>query len=549
MKKAIILLILALGCSLAYCKTTTALADNDTSSNICLFPKEIHWQINTTNNDTANIILYTYDTYQSKRDTLGVFNIMMDVITSNGYGEDSTVTSKLPIVLSVAILILLIAILVIQLFKKTPRQYCNRITPTDDSNLSNELEKLGFKSFKDISNLKQEYKKLLDELEEDKSTIENWKMSVGYDNPKDAKKAIDNLKRSSKTLDQTNEEYEDLLQIIKNNPQTLKGNKKYSKLSSIIERAEDLDRIMDNPDLIDKNSKTGQIIKKGYDFNRYLETPLTILNASEYKSTNLANNLEKSKLFDDIKNDVSLIINDSNGEFADTDLKNLLGFVYNPEKIANTKYNDTGLYKLISSINNLSTKYGANTDNITYEWLKKHLAFIIENANRYLDIVSIANYYGTKNMDTSKLDGNVKEIFDNAVKYLQFGAYKEYWKNMSDQLLPALNDLHNNDDIYNTRLLLFYASQLLSISCIMSKIHGDYRLSTTRFEANVSVFNVEKPTPHTEYGIPVSKVNLNEYLFEYKGDSNEDHKIEFLKKYKPLPFVFINSYFSDSILK
>lgn len=501
MKKALLILFLIIGGSLSLCKAATPLSNDNTSADSCLIHKSFYLRIDPIHNDTINLLIYRPNQNdQLKSDTIIK---VITIINTGNLSKKNVTYSVLPLWLSVIILIMLVALFVIILLKQTPRQDSNTNAPSEDKKLSNELNKL-----------QQEKKELLDKIDSCNDIIEKWQ-SIGFDNPKKAKNEIDDLKKDNNILNQIKDDYDELVQALKTKPQSLKENRKFSKLSAIIEKAEYADKIMDNPELVDKDSKTGQIIKKGRDFERCLENPQIVLNASEYKSTNLAHDLKNSYLLDKIKNNVGLIMNDSDNDFKDTDLKNMLSFVYDPKTIANTKYKDTGLYKLITSIENLSTKDGANINNINYEWLKEHLSFIVENAT----------------------------------KYLHFGAYKYYWKNMSGQLLSALNDLHNNDDIYNTRLLLFYASQLLSISCIMSKIHGDYRLSSTRFEANVSVFNVEKPMPLSEFGIPVSKVDLNDYLFEYKGDPDEDDKIDFLKKYKPLPFVFINSYYSDNILK
>lgn len=562
--KKVILFLWIIGCSLSFCKATETQSNNNKSllvittidntlSDTCLFPINLHLRLDTTDNNAMNLLIYKPNQEcPSNIDSIAV-------ITLNNRGnmyKNNVAHNSLPIglnIVTLALLIAMVVLLVIIVLKQTTRQSGNNGTTADDPNLTKGLEKLGFKNIKEVSafinKLKQDNDDLLDKLEICKNTIENWETTIGFDNPKTAKKAIDNLKRDSNTLYQAYDEYEDLLRILKNNPNSLKGNKRFSKLSTIIERAEYFDKIMDNPDLIDKDSKTGQIIKKGYDFEHCLETPQIVLSASEYKSTNLANYLKKGKLLDEIKNNIGLIMSDPYNEFKNTDLKNMLNFIYTPETISNTKYKDNGLYKLITSINNLSTQNCTNINSINYEWLKNRLSIIIENANQYLVVASVADYYGTNDMDTSKLDGNVKKIFDNAVKYLQLGTYKDYWKNVSGQLLPALNNLHKNDDTYNSRLLLFYTSQLYSISCIMSKIYGDYRLSTKRFETNISLFNAKHPLSLSKYGIPVSETDLNEYRFEYKGDNDEYNRIEFLKKYKPLPFIFINSYYSDNILK
>lgn len=381
-----------------------------------------------------------------------------------------------------------------------------------------------------------------------KEEVGEWR-NLGYANPEKARTEIDNLKKQLKEALEKNKKYEILKENIKNNPKSYKGDEEYKKLSDLIVKSEMADDMCNNPDLIDKDSRVGKLVKKGLDLEQYLKTPLKVLE-TEDQTSELVIRIKKSTLFDNIKNDVSMIMDDAyKNEFQGTHLKNLLGFINSPETIIGTKYTDCGLYELMTAIESISSGGTINLNSIKYDWFKNKTSIIIENSNQYLEIESIADGFGKDNVNSNRLKENIKIVFDSAIKYLQFEQYKNYWKNIYIHLLSDLNGLYANDDIYNNRLLLFYASQLYSISCIMGKVYGDYQLSTTRFEKNISVFNNNDKPSINQYGIPEYQIDLKDYLFEYKGDQDEDSKVNYLKNFKPLPFIFINSYYSEDILK
>lgn len=141
------------------------------------------------------------------------------------------------------------------------------------------------------------------------------------------------------------------------------------------------------------------------------------------------------------------------------------------------------------------------------------------------------------------------ELFRRVKSLQQFGEYKNYWKNLQSPLLSALCQLFRNDEVYNTRVLMFYASQLYSISCIMNEIHGDNTQSVQRHKVNVSVFNNDTGPAISCLGLPDPNVQeLEGCKFEYTGSDEEKKMVPYLKRYAPLPFIFINSYYSDDIL-
>ena len=146
-----------------------------------------------------------------------------------------------------------------------------------------------------------------------------------------------------------------------------------------------------------------------------------------------------------------------------------------------------------------------------------------------------------------------KELADTALSQIikafqKFENYKNYWNNLQSSLLNTLRQLFKNDEVYNMRALLFYAAQLYSISCIMNEIHSGNTPAESQHQANVSVFNNATAPSQNELGLPASETSLNDFEFQYENAPNEVEMVNFLKKYKPLPFIFINSFYSNRIL-
>ena len=188
-------------------------------------------------------------------------------------------------------------------------------------------------------------------------------------------------------------------------------------------------------------------------------------------------------------------------------------------------------------------------DELQYNWLKDRLEEVIKGYNANLDVESVASKHGTPDFDPSHLQADVRLVFDDALRYLKFGEYKNYWKNITSPLFNILDSLPTHDEIHNIRALMFYTSQFYSIACIMNEIYGDQSYSTIRPKLNVGLFNTNATPELTPMGFPqLDEATLQECRFEYKGASDEDARVKYLKQYKPLPFIFIFSYFDDNIL-
>ena len=122
---------------------------------------------------------------------------------------------------------------------------------------------------------------------------------------------------------------------------------------------------------------------------------------------------------------------------------------------------------------------------------------------------------------------------------------------MQNPLFNTLNQLSKfkNDEKHNMRALIFYASQLYSIACVMNEAYGDDSVPTKRHKINISAFNTDVKPTMGAYGFPQPSQDLLETCaYESKNRSDEEEMCQYLSTYKPLPFIFINYYYGDDVL-
>ena len=330
------------------------------------------------------------------------------------------------------------------------------------------------------------------------------------------------LNKQIESINSQKEQLEKIVKNLKENPKSFKDNKEFNKLSEIIEASEKVESIRkdlsDNPNLFDKNTKTGSLVAKGQLFDKVCENPSLII-STEYSQKPLAEQVRKGSLLDKAKDNVAAISQEAN--LKGTMLWQYVDFVNNPANIlaaTNSTIKMTALFKLMSGLDYLKQKSGTVIDanSLTSDVLKDKLGNIIKASNGSL-------------------------LFDE---------YKPYWKSITTPLSTLLNNLHKHDEKYNTRALMFYTSQLYSIACVMCEASGGVPpISTGRLKQNVQLFksgNVQVG----QYGFPeLDSETLQSCKFEYKGAEGEDDKVKYLKQYAPLPFILLQSYFSDDILK
>lgn len=419
-------------------------------------------------------------------------------------------------------------------------------TPNDSSDVVNRI------NLKDgeIDILGKNIVRLTKEKEGLKNELDNWERQTGYKEPEKAKKDIDDLKE------------------IKRDPKTFKGRKEYDKLSKLIEDAEDgtkvRDKMNNDPNEIEKGSPTGILVRKGRILDKYIVISNDVFKKNDAESkideiintSRIAIQVKKGNFLDNAKKDVALIREDEENLLGNCELKTFIEYVVNPHEIlSSTTRTKTGLYKLMHDVDAVIAPNGKEHKpikiaDIQYNWLKDRVVNVVEDYDNYLDVVRVASKYGTPDFDSRGLKNeDVRRVFEKALSYLEFGEYKNYWKNIVSPLFNTLDSLPTHDEIHNTRALMFYTSQFYSIACIMNEIYGDQSYYETSTHLNVGLFNTNATPVPTHLGFPqLDNATLQKCKFDYKSDPNDNAKVKYLQRYKPLPFILIFSYFDDNTL-
>lgn len=432
--------------------------------------------------------------------------------------------------------------------------------------------RLGEPELKDPSEVANRISSLQNAYNRQQEEIGNWKSQTGFDTYASAKtgieklkKTIDNLNKEKSNLETKKAELESVVNRVQNDPKSFKGDKDFKELSKLIEDAEEgsnlREELNNKPDKIDRESPTGILVRKGRIFNQYVTIEDKVFKGRDSDSkvaecvanSPIAIQVKKGDFLDKAKNDVKLIREDTEGWIGDSDLKKFVELIVNPDQILNSKWVKTGLYKLVSDVESfkdkMENKEEIKLDDLNSIWLTKRIGGLVDSYNKYLEEVRVASLFGKDAYDTSRLEPVVKVVYDAAFSYLKFGAYKNYWVNIVKPLLDTLGNLQNHIEPENTRALMFYASQFYSIACIMNRIYGDQSFAPKRAEINVSLFNTDVAPAQTSLGFPqLDSDSLMSCKFEYTSDEGEDKKVRYLKQYKPMPFIFIESYYDDNIL-
>lgn len=460
-------------------------------------------------------------------------------------------------------------------------------TREDDMNhqvLEDDLKKKLEKYRKDAENwqeLKQRMGKtapktvsdIMNKISELENEIISWKEQTKFNNPSlaangitELKKSINTLQEKNNTLDIQKKDLEEIVKKVKKDPRSFKGKEGFDEISKLIKDAEKGTEVRDlmnsDPNEIKKDSVTGILVRKGQIFDEYVTLPDEIFKGKDadskiheaIASSPIALQIRKGDFLDKAKNNVKMIREDKEGWIGECELKTFIEYIVNPHEILKSERINTGLYKLMHDIDSLIAPIGKDhksikKESLQYNWLKERLENVIDGYDNYLQVELIASTHGTPSYDPSNLKSDIRKVFEDASRYLRFDEYKNYWKNIAGALFNTLDGLHNHDEIYNTRGLMFYTSQFYSIACIMNEIYGDESYSTTRPNINVGLFNTSEAPVQMQLGFPQLDTDaLQRCKFEYKGASDEDQKVKYLKQYKPLPFIFIFSYFDDNIL-
>lgn len=394
---------------------------------------------------------------------------------------------------------------------------------------------------KEIAELKQTIKELVQESEEKGEELEKTTTKLS--------EKIKKLQKDYDTLTTEKSQSDAIVEKLKSTPEAFKNISGFKKLAKLIERSENYDNLCDNPDLIDPESNAGKLIAMGNSFIRLLEKPENLLNQQWAAKKPLTELVRKGFLLDKVKGSPDLIIRDN--EFSQTKLKTVVECLDKPEQIVSSGFSDKGLYKLIKDIQEFANSTESyEPGGMRYKWLVDTLSKKIINSNRYINTLKIANAFD-KDSDVNALEGSIKDVFQKAKSYLQLDGYKNYWRNLQNPLFNTLNQLSKfkNDEKHNMRALIFYASQLYSIACVMNEAYGDDSVPTKRHKINISAFNTDVKPTMGAYGFPQPSQDLLETCaYESKNRSDEEEMCQYLSTYKPLPFIFINYYYGDDVL-
>lgn len=357
---------------------------------------------------------------------------------------------------------------------------------------------------------------LKDKIKALDSDIDDWRSQTGYKTPKAAKEHIDELNskcvKAQEAKKTREKELKEFQEMVKNDPESFMNNREYKKLSELIKKSQKCDDLSNDPSLIDSTTASGKLIAAGRLLEEYIDNPKNVTTGN-YANTPLASVIRKGIFLDQAKDDLQVVIDDK-AYIAGSILQNAVSCVEEPYKILSTNMNASGLYKLISDLNNI--------------------ADAVSNSK---DITSVT---ATSNEMKEKL----KPVMDGLKRYQKFGAYQNYWSNIRKTLYNVLNDLHNHNDLYNMRALMFYCSQFYSIAETICNIHKG-NTNSRAYDWNVALFNKTSVPGTGNYGIPdISDDELNDFKFSYTGAQDEDKRRNYFQRFDPMRFILISTYYN-----
>ena len=359
-------------------------------------------------------------------------------------------------------------------------------------------------------------KGLNEKIKDLNSAIDDWRSQTGCKTPQKAKERIEaleskyaNIQEEKKSLEK---ELSDFQKRVKNTPELFKGNREYQKLSELIEKSQKCDSLSNDPSLIDSDTASGKLISAGRLLDLYLKNPAKAI-TGVHSSSQLASAVRKGIFLDKAKGDLQTVLSDST-YIAGSNLQQAVSCIIDPDKILNTNLNACGLYKLISDLNNIA-----------------------DAVRKSQDIMSVT-------VTSDEIKGKLKPVMDGLVRYQKFGIYQNYWSNIQRPLFDVLNNLHNHDDSYNMRALMFYCSQFYSIAEIIRNIHKGNTNSRV-YDWNVALFNNADAPSICNYGIPdISDDAMKDFKFRYTGAPDEDERRNYFKRFAPMRFILISTYYN-----
>lgn len=357
---------------------------------------------------------------------------------------------------------------------------------------------------------------LMDKIKALDSDIDDWRSQTGCKTPKAAKEHIDDLNSKLVRIQEANstqeEEFRNFQELVKNNPKSFMNNREYKKLSELIKKSQKCDDLSNDPSLIDSTTASGKLIAAGRLLEDYINNPKNVTTGA-HASTLLASVIRKGIFLDQAKDNLQVVIDDK-VYIAGSILQKAVSCVEEPYMILSTNMNASGLYKLISDLNNIADSV-RNSKEIT-----------------------------AKAITSDEMKDELKPVMDGLIRYQKFGVYQNYWSNIQRPLFDVLNNLHNHDDSYNMRSLMFYCSQFYSIVETIRNIHKGNTNSRV-YDWNVSLFNNADAPPIGNYGIPnISDDALKDFKFRYTGAQDEEKRHIYFQRFDPMRFILISTYYN-----
>lgn len=357
---------------------------------------------------------------------------------------------------------------------------------------------------------------LKDKIKALDSDIDDWRSQTGYKTPKAAKEHIDELNskcvKAQEAKKTQEEEFRNFQKVVKNSPESFMNNREYKKLSELIEKSQKCDRQSNDPTLIDPATNSGKLIAAGRLLEKYINNPENVTTGAHANSL-LASVIRKGIFLDKAKDDLQVVIDDK-AYIADSILQKAVSCVEEPYKILSTNMNASGLYKLVSDLDT-----------------------IVDAVSNSKDITSVT-------ATSDEMKEKLKPVMDGLIRDQKFGAYQNFWSNIRKTLYNVLNDLHNHNDLYNMRALMFYCSQFYSIAETIYNIHKG-NTNSRAYDWNVSLFNKTSVPGTGNYGIPdISDDELNDFKFSYTGAQDEDKRRNYFQRFDPMRFILISTYYN-----
>lgn len=362
------------------------------------------------------------------------------------------------------------------------------------------------------------------------------------------------LTDAGKKIEDTNKE----LNNVKMDPSKMKDKEGYEKLKKLVEDSEKFNSVkkrlkcddLEIEDVINSTARMRGIINGS-------------LTLKEKELTNedrqIKEKVEKAARFDEILADPNSLLKDNqlNGCKLYELLNEMKTILSDPQKIPSlSSCAGTELYKLIQDVVFIKKVNHAEVVNFKVQSStldRSGLTGLISNSNYYNELKKAVSGKKDGVIPTVGLpQDDITQALNNANAFMVFASFKTYFRNMMEATQYCIGTLSDTDDEKATvRMLLFYVSQLNSISMELGKTYGyvfpneDIKMYTK----NIDLFRKDR-VDVSDYP---SKYPLMPQLnslprFQRVGSNLEQPRLNYLGKNKPIDFILNGNYYPDVIL-